>query len=713
MPHLTRKIPYLLSIVTLALLAACGGGGGGGGGGFGFIPPASGGNGNGGGNGGGDPPAAASTTLSGTVATGAAFAGAALTVFDQTGAKVCEVTTTPEGTYTCSLPAGTKAPLVIQAVRDDLTLYSTTASTATGTTNVTPLTTIIVAQLAPNGDPSKLAAAIQADAGAVTAGSISDQVAKLVAALQPLLTALNLSIDPMSGEFQANGSGQDRVLDSINVSVRPDGAASNIEITVKALPAGEESPPVSIVFRSGDATITPLPAVDAATLVQPPTPAMVQALLDRINACYALPLGERVNSTIEADGNAFGTAANVVAPACRTLFVGDDPANFVSAGVPIGRVSGGARRSFESLFRFGPTHLKHDRGNFEYFYPTGDIALTYRWTDVVGNTDNDVFNAKVVDGAPKLTGNSNTYRAFVRPQLDKKDYLKHQNLVFHSVGYSVSVDNVRDGNGNPSLAKVVATTEALRGRSLVLVPNGNLTSLVLTADGTAEGTKLNSPLWRMAARFLDPAQAGSPGSFDTGNLFASPQFTEAELAAIPDQAVWRLEFFPADGAPSVVQHVRTFSRVPTIAEARQTPLVELTPAMRADLLSVSQGTARGIVFGPTSLTDPNRVDFSAEGDTDGWVVPNGALAPTSLGVFGREQGANGLRFSESVTVRTTNRKAIVNCVPVSQQDTHCVPANNGYQYAQGSSISTFSFSARTARQVDVRKNFEVWTVTQP
>jgi hypothetical protein len=165
--------------------------------------------------------AAPATTLSGTVATGAAFAGAALTVFDQTGAKVCEVTTTPEGTYTCSLPAGTKAPLVIQAVRDDLTLYSTTASTATGTTNVTPLTTIIVAQLSPNGDPSKLAAAIQADAGAVTAGSIGEQVAKLVAALQPLLTALNLSIDPMSGEFQANGSGQDRVLDSINVSVRP------------------------------------------------------------------------------------------------------------------------------------------------------------------------------------------------------------------------------------------------------------------------------------------------------------------------------------------------------------------------------------------------------------------------------------------------------------------------------------------------------------
>lgn len=710
MTPFVKQIPHALSIVTLALLAACGGGGGGGSGGnFGFVPATS----TGGGGGGGDQPAAPATMLSGTAATGAAFADATLTVFDQTGAKVCEVKTNPDGTYTCSLPAGTKAPLVIQAVRDDLTLYSTTASTATGTTNVTPLTTVIVAQLSPNGDPSKLAAAIQADAGAVTQGSISAQVSKLVAALQPLLDALNLSIDPMSGVFVANGTGQDRVLDTINVSVRPDGAAANIEITVKAQPASEQSAPVSIVFRSGDASITPLPAVDAAALVQPPTPAMVQALLERINACYALPVGQRVNSPINPDGNAFGTAANVVAPECRTLFVGDSPEAFLAAGVPIGRASNGARRSFESLFRFGPTNLKHDRGNFEYFYANGDIALTYRWTDVLGNTDNDVFNARVVDGALKLTGNTNAYRAFVRPQLDKKDFLKHQNLVYQSVGYTLSVDNVLSG-GTPIFTKVVATTDALPGKSLVLVPNGNLTSLVLTADGTAGGTKLNSPLWRMAARYQDPAQSGNPSSFETGNLFASPQFSDADLSAIPDQSVWRLEFFHADASPNVVQYVRTFSRVPTIAEAVQTPLVELVPAMRAELLSAAQGSPRGIVFGPTSLTGPNRIDFSAEGDMDAWVVPNGALAPTSFGVFGREAGANGPRFSETVTVRTTNRKAIVDCVPVSQQDAHCAPAsNNGFQYVQGASISTFTFSARTARQVDVRKSFEAWTVTLP
>jgi hypothetical protein len=699
-----QKIPCALSVVTLALLGACGGGGGGGGGGFGGLPPISVG-------GGGEQPAAA-TTLTGTVATGAAFAGAALTVFDQTGAKVCEVTVTDEGGYTCSLPAGTKAPLVIQAVRDDLTLYSTTASTATGTTNVTPLTTIIVAQLSPNGDPSKLAAAIQADAGAVTAGSISDQVKKLVAALQPLLDALNMSIDPMSGEFKANGTGQDRVLDTINVSVRPDGEASNIEITVKAQPATEASLPMSIVFRSSDATIQPLPAVTEAALKKPPTPAMVKDLLDRLNACYALPVEQRVNSPINPDGNSFGTAANLVAPACRTLFVGDAPEDFVAAGVHIGRASGGARQPFDSLFRFGPTNLKHDRGNFEYFYANGDIALTYRWTDILGNTDNDVFNAKIVDGTTlKLTGNDQTYRAFVRPQLEMKDYLKHQNLVYNSVGYAIQIDDVLQG-GNSVLSKVVATAPALGDVQLVLVPKSGLSTLVLSPDGAPGNTTLNSSAWRMAGRYVDVNQPGNPSTFEKANLFASPQYTDERIREIPDQTSWKLEFYRVgESTPSTVQYVRTFSRAPTMAEARVQPMVELTPAMRADLLSSSQGSPRGIVFGAPSQSEPNNVDFSAEGDLDGWVVPSGALAPTSLGVFGRAVGQNGDRFGETITVRNTARKAIVYCKPLSPQDAHCAPAGTGFQYAQGSSLSTFSFTARTARQVDVRKNFDVWTVS--
>lgn len=693
-----RTIPCALSVLVLALLTACGGGGGSD---ASSAPPVS----------GGDPPAAA-TTLTGTVATGAPFADAALTVFDRDGKPVCEVRTTPEGGYTCTLAAGTQAPLVIQAVRGDQTLYSITASAATGTTNVTPLTTIVAAQLAPQGDPSKLAGA----AGTVTAAAIGEQVAKLIAALQPLLTALNTTFDPMSGVFKADGTGQDRVLDTINVSVRPDGSAATIEVTVKVQPGGESGSPVSIVFRSGDASITPLPAISEVALVAPPTPAMVKALFDWLNACYALPVNQRVNSPLQPDGNAYGEAVNVVAPACRTLFVGDDPANFVAAGAPVGRVPSGARRPFESFFRAGPTNLQNDRGNFELFQPNGDVTLTYRWTDVVGNTDYDIINARVVDGALKFTAPPYPYRALVRPQSEKRDYLKHQNLNYHSVGYTFTIDNLRDGGGVPLFSKVVITTASLPDREIVLVPKTGLSTLVITPDGTG-ASGLNSSTLRLASRFVDPAQTGSPSVIETGTYFANPAYTEAQIRAIPDQAVWKVEFFHANPAtPNQVQYTRTISRAPTIAEAVRTPTIELVPAMRADLLAASQGNARGIVFGYADpmANEANNIDFSAPGNTDAWVVPEGALAPTALTAAGRAAGEDGARFNDSTTVRNTARKTIVYCQPVAPTDTHCAPVYDIYtQYNTGTSVSSFSFLARTARLVDVRKNFEVWTVAQP
>ncbi|MDT4827393.1 hypothetical protein FQZ97_607380 [compost metagenome] len=66
-------------------------------------------------------------------------------------------------------------------------------------------------------------------------------------------------------------------------------------------------------------------------------------------------------------------------------------------------------------------------------------------------------------------------------------------------------------------------------------------------------------------------------------------------------------------------------------------------------------------------------------------------------------------------MRTSARKAVIYCQPVnSPSDNHCVSVgNNAYQYAQGSSVSSFIFTARTARQVDVRKNFEAWTYSPP
>ncbi len=86
--------------------------------------------------GGGNSGTTAAAKLNGIAATGAAFAGAKVTVVDQRGVTVCTTETDAKGAYECTLPADTKAPLVVTAARDDLTLYSTTASATGGNVNV-------------------------------------------------------------------------------------------------------------------------------------------------------------------------------------------------------------------------------------------------------------------------------------------------------------------------------------------------------------------------------------------------------------------------------------------------------------------------------------------------------------------------------------------------------------------------------------------------
>ena len=90
--------------------------------------------------------------MSGVVASGSPFAGASLTVIDRTGATVCDTSTDAKGAYSCILPPATVPPLAITARRDDQALYSVSASLTGGRVNVTPLTTIVVSRLSPNGD---------------------------------------------------------------------------------------------------------------------------------------------------------------------------------------------------------------------------------------------------------------------------------------------------------------------------------------------------------------------------------------------------------------------------------------------------------------------------------------------------------------------------------------------------------------------------------
>ena len=684
------KTRIALSTALLLSLAACGGGGGGGG----FLPTSGTGTSTGTGTAGGDTGTTVAAKLSGVAATGAAFAGAKVTVVDQRGVTVCSTETDAKGAYECTLPAGTKAPLVVTATRDDLTLYSTTASATGGNVNVTPLTTIIVSRLAPNGDPASLAGAIATQPDTVTDATVKQQVAELVAALKPLLTLLGDAVDPISGAFTADGSGHDRLLDSIAVSVRPDGTAANIEITVKSVPTTEDAVPVSITFRS-DATLPALPAsVATATLAPAGASLAVASLFDRLTQCFALPLSKRVNAPNDSTA-VTGGPGDVVAAECRTLFVNDDPASYLSNGSTVGR-NANNQGAFAGLFRPGATGLKYDRGQQAFFRANGDQVLSYRSTDSTGAVQNQTIVARDVGGVLKLIGNQYGYAVSVAPTVQDRDFVNAPAFNYLSVSYDVSIPNVKDGGGNAIFAKALVT--APNGVTYTYKPGaGNANLVVDKPDGSSASTSL----LRLAAGFRDVSMTGSPAAIET-SYFLDPQLTDAQLRQLPEQGVFKVEFFFANpSTPNVVQTHRMITRVPTLAEARQLKFADLTATMREEL----KGTApeQAVVFDAPNASEPSLVDFSAEGDLDAWTVPAGAPAPTAFTVYGAS--STGVQYEDRVDVASSARKAKVYCSSEGGSDNHCTMLNGNSVYAAGTKANLFQLSATSAQQVLFLKGF--------
>ena len=658
------------------------------------------------GGGGGDdaPPPVSTSKLNGVAATGAPFAGAALAVVDPAGVTVCATTTDAQGNFACELPAGTQAPLILTASRGDQAFYGISA-TGAGRANVTPLTTIIASRLSPDGNPANLAGAIRTKPGTANAAAVAQQEAQLLTMLQPLLGAVGDTVSPLTGTFVADGSGHDRVLDSLSVSVRPDGAAANIEIIVKTVPSGGVVAPVSIKFRSNDATPVSLPAtVTAAALAPAGLSQAVNAFMTRLTSCYALPLSQRVTAASDA-APVTGNAANVLAPACRSLFVGDDPATYLSSGSRVGRDASN-NGSFSGLFRPGATGAVFDQGAYEFYRANGDIVISYHTRAADGSEDNQTLAVRDVGGVIKAIGNQNAYNASVTAFVQERDYINQPAYTWRGTGYDVFISNRVNASGNPLFAKVVVTLP--NQTTLDYVPTAGLSYLV--ARRAADGFVSTTSVVRLGAGFRDATTAGNPATLEP-QLFSLPtQLTDAEIAALGDQSVWRLEFFHADTSqPNVVQTYRTVSRPFTVLEAAARSFAELTPTMRSEFIATTAATER-LLFGPVSAANPNVVNVAASGNQDAWTVPLGATAPTTVTVFGRQivGGVQGALFNDSVSVGSTARKARVICLPQTASDTHCDSTTGVVQYAANSRITTIQLSGTSTRQVGFNKQINFY-----
>ncbi|WP_394789697.1 hypothetical protein [Rhodoferax sp.] len=186
------------------------------------------------------PAAAASTTFSGTAATGAAMAGATVSISCAVGSG--SATTAANGSYSKDL-SGITLPCVLKATSSDggTVLYSVTTPTTTASSsqvaNITPLTQLLVASLA-GTDPATFFSNFSASS--VTASSISAaQTAVLTTLSNAGLSVSGLS-DLLTGTLVAATSGTagnayDQALDALKAQLTASGTTlATLTTTVAA-----------------------------------------------------------------------------------------------------------------------------------------------------------------------------------------------------------------------------------------------------------------------------------------------------------------------------------------------------------------------------------------------------------------------------------------------------------------------------------------------
>ena len=616
--------------------------------------------------------------ISGTVATGAAFVEGTVTAYDARGQVVGESTAVDaSGRYQIVLADGAVAPFRLVAVRRSAEgveerWVGIAPAADLAQVNVTPLTHLIAARLSANGDPLAL------DPATVTPAAISATVADVQALIAPALAATGTSVmvDPVTTPFTPDGTGYDRLLDTVRVSVTPAGAVSNIEVAFRVRLA-DEGAPLPTVQLTQQTPVAEVAAqiASAAAQVTPTTvlpegqSAAIEAFLRELTACYALPLPERVAGADSSSAFTMGGPADVIAPACRAVFHAGDPATFLSNGARVGRDANG-NGAFSGLFRRGATGVVFSQGRYEFSRVNGDVVASYRSRDAAGGENFDTFVLRAdADGRLRLIGNQYAYPGGVVAFHQAREFwgthsgrgISQQPYHYYSTGYAISVPNLTDGAGQSRLDRVEVTSP--RGNRLTLRPSPGLSQLNLVYGS---GTTSSTSYVRLRSRYYNTALGEEPPSrYDTSLFFANPEWTDEQIAAIPQHSVWRIDYFVAGNTgstPDAVQHYKTRARALTLEELRQRPLARLTTAALGDLVNASG------LFGQRRLPEAGPLGPLA------YEVPEGAMPPTSARIFGRlgtAEALNGMRFDDMVTMASIARSVSVTCSTATAADQHC------------------------------------------
>lgn len=193
-----RASATFFGLLLIGLLAGCGNGGGGNG-----APSTSGGN-----------------VLSGTAATGAPIASGTVTLKDSVGVIAPTTITKDNGTYSFDVGA-MRFPVMLKVqpnVSGAVPLFS--AALASGTANITPLTTLQVFEAVGRTDPSEIYNS--GDFSKIGQSSLDQGRVTITSNLATQFTFNGLdpfTVNPITIPMVANGVGVDAVLDQTNVAI--------------------------------------------------------------------------------------------------------------------------------------------------------------------------------------------------------------------------------------------------------------------------------------------------------------------------------------------------------------------------------------------------------------------------------------------------------------------------------------------------------------
>lgn len=641
-------------------------------------------------------------TLSGTAAYGAAYPeGSKLTVYN---AKGVEVTTTvlnsSTGSYSLSIPADTPGPLVITVSADELpTLVSVTSNekVETSTVNVTPITNLIAAGLTSSGNPLQLIAEIPT----ITPQTISEKKAEVVTYLKTIQTTLNDTTDPVSGQFSANGTGHDLLIDALKVQISQTGQVNfssdltNSNGAPIAFQAGTQAPANNSIKAE---TNKVSPDLTRANLPEAGLSVRITELTQKISDCFALPAADR------ATGSA---VENIKDGACKSMFYDSNPALFKHNSYLVGNGTGNAT-AFKSIFStdanvqkiryFAPNlefTVKNDNTSDATKSMNGDIVFTATWLDSNGNSNVDEFWARPVrDASGQITqlgliGNLSGLDADVSPRIEFRDYINNSGQGFFNTGYSVYV------NSKHPFAKIIVTTP--KGNKLTLTKRAGVGFYVLNK---APGVQTNTNVIRLAAQLKTPSTTTSPRSVEPNAFWASApdgterDWTESEILSLGSQGTWTFDLYTnaSDTAPVNTTKRRTLQRAPTLAETTATHWPTLTDAFATEIKRDS-GTN-----GYYSFATDDSATIDTDANTGAWSVGTTAWRPQEVRIFGIDPSNNNANFDDAVKVAPSTQKAVIQCSDqdgTGTGDQHC--SNNLFK--AGVQVNSLQLSGRTSGRV--------------